>query len=207
MLCFLKKDFLLAKKYIPFVMMAVLALPAARASKLNGADGMQSALTFAFEAIYSEFLVCRYLAMKEFQYPKAASFLCTLPYARGMQVISKYLIYAMIFAFCCMAYWANTLFVPNLSKFGAELAVPALFMASVLYSVYMPVQYQFGYEKSKFVFLVLMTAVPLLIADTNTAVIVGSLPKLTYPAMLGLALAALGASAVVSVKIFDGKEL
>ena len=74
-----------------------------------------------FEVIYSEFLICRYLAMKEYQYPKTASFLCTLPYTRNMQVGSKYLIYFIVFAFCCTAYWIDTLFVPNLIKLSSDL--------------------------------------------------------------------------------------
>ncbi len=74
-----------------------------------------------FEVIYSEFLICRYLAMKEYQYPKTESFLCTLPYTRNMQVGSKYLIYFIVFAFCCTAYWIDTLFVPNLIKLSSDL--------------------------------------------------------------------------------------
>ena len=160
-----------------------------------------------FEVIYSEFLICRYLAMKEYQYPKTASFLCTLPYTRNMQVASKYLIYFIVFAFCCTAYWIDTLFVPNLIRLSSDLAISVLFAVSILYSIYMPVQYKFGYDKSKLIFMFLLIAFPLFIAKANTTMIMEVLSNITIPVMLILALAALALSVMVSAKIFNGKEL
>lgn len=207
MAALIKKDFMLLKKYVLFIIVIVFALPAAFASKSNEVNIVQSTLAFAFEVIYSEFLICRYLAMKEYQYPKTASFLCTLPYTRNMQVASKYLIYFIVFVFCCAAYWIDTLFVPNLIKLNSELVIPVLFAASILYSVYMPVQYRFGYDKSKLIFMFLLIAFPLLIANANTAMIMEILSKITFPIMLISALAALALSVMASVKIFNGKEL
>lgn len=112
----MKKDFMLLRKYMLFIIVIVFALPVAFALKSNEVNMVQSTLAFAFEVIYSEFLICRYLAMKEYQYPKTASFLCTLPYTRNMQVTSKYLTYFIVFVFCCTAYWIDTLFVPNLIR-------------------------------------------------------------------------------------------
>lgn len=207
MAALIKKDFMLLKKYVLFIIIIVFALPAAFASKSNEVNIVQSTLAFAFEVIYSEFLICRYLAMKEYQYPKTASFLCTLPYTRNMQVASKYLMYFIVFVFCCAAYWIDTLFVPNLIKLNSELVIPVLFAASILYSVYMPVQYQFGYDKSKLIFMFLLIAFPLLIANANTTMIMEILSKITFPIMLISALAALALSVMASVKIFNGKEL
>lgn len=207
MAALIKKDFMLLKKYVLFIIVIVFALSAAFASKSNEVNIVQSTLAFAFEVIYSEFLICRYLAMKEYQYPKTASFLCTLPYTRNMQVASKYLIYFIVFVFCCAAYWIDTLFVPNLIKLSSELVIPVLFAASILYSVYMPIQYRFGYDKSKLIFMFLLIAFPLLIANANTTMIMEILSKITFPMMLISALAALALSVMASVKIFNGKEL
>ena len=203
----IKKDFMLLKKYVLFIIVIMFTLPAALAAKSSEVNMVRSTLAFAFEVIYSEFLICRYLAMKEYQYPKAASFLCTLPYTRNMQVASNYLIYLIVFVFCCGAYWIDTLVTPNLVKLNSELMIPVLFAASVLYSIYMPVQYKFGYDKSKLIFMFLLIAFPLLIANTNTAMIMEILSRITFPVMLILALAALALSVMASVKIFNGKEL
>lgn len=207
MITLIKKDFILFKKYMLFIIIILFALPIALASKSSEVNLVQSTLAFAFEVIYSEFLICRYLAMKEYQYPKAASFLCTLPYTRNMQVASKYLIYFIVFVFCCVAYWIDTLFIPNLAKLNSELIIPVLFAASVLYGIYMPVQYQFGYDKSKLIFMFLLIAFPLLTANTNTTMVIEILSKITFPVMLILALVALLLSVILSIKIFNGKEL
>ena len=203
----IKKDFMLLKKYVLFIIVILFVLPAALVAKSSEVNLVQSTLAFAFEVIYSEFLICRYLAMKEYQYPKAASFLCTLPYTRNMQVASKYLIYGIVFVFCCGAYWIDTLFVPNLAKLNSGLMIPGLFAASVLYSIYVPVQYQFGYDKSKLIVMFLLIVFPLLIANTNMAMAMELLSGITFPVMLVSALAALALSVMVSVKIFNGKEL
>ena len=207
MAALIKKDVMLLKKYVLFIIVIMFALPAALAAKSSRVNFVQSTLAFAFEVIYSEFLICRYLAMKEYQYPKTASFLCTLPYTRNMQVASKYLIYGIVFVFCCGAYWIDTLFVPNLAKLNSGLMIPGLFAASVLYSIYVPVQYQFGYDKSKLIVMFLLIVFPLLIANTNMAMAMELLSGITFPVMLVSALAALALSVMVSVKIFNGKEL
>lgn len=207
MITLIKKDFMLLKKYVLFIIVIVFALPIALAAKSNEVNIVRATLAFAFEVIYSEFLICRYLAMKEYQYPKAGGFLCTLPYTRNMQVVSKYLIYFIVFVFCCVAYWIDTLFVQNLIKLNSELVIPVLFAASILYSIYMPVQYKFGYDKSKLIFMFLLIAFPLFIANANMTVIMEILSKITFPVMLILTLAALALSVIASVKIFNGKEL
>ena len=207
MAALIKKDFMLLKKYALFIIVILFALPVALSAKSSEANLARPTLAFAFEVIYSEFLICRYLAMKEYQYPSAASFLCTLPYTRNMQIASKYLIYFIVFVFCCGAYWIDTLFVPNLVKLNSELIIPVLFAASVVYSIYMPVQYQFGYDKSKFIFMFLLIVFPLLIANTNMTMVMEILSGITFPVMLILALAALALSVMISLKIFNRKEL
>lgn len=71
----------------------------------------------------------------------------------------------------------------------------------------MPVQYQFGYDKSKLIFMFLLIAFPLLVANADIAAIIWILSKITFPVMVILTLAMLLLSVAVSVKIFDGKEL
>ena len=207
MITLIKKDFMLLKKYVLFIIVIVFALPVAHAAKSNEVNIVQSTLAFAFEVIYSEYLICRYLAMKEYQYPKAASFLCILPYTRNMQVASKYLMYFIVFIFCCAAYWIDTLFIPNLIKLSSDLVILVLFVVSTLYSIYMPVQYKFGYDKSKLIFMFLLIAFPLFIANANTTMIMEIISKITFSVMLILALAALFLSVIWSIKIFNGKEL
>lgn len=195
------------KKYLLLMIVIMIVLPLALATKSNEANMFTSTMAFAFEVIYAEFLICRYLAMKEYQYPKAASFLCTLPFTRNMQVISKYLLYLVIFVFCCIAYWVDTLFVTNLARIDLSLIIPILFAVSILYSIYMPVQYKFGYEKSKLIFMFLLIAFPILVTNTDTARILTILSNMSYPIMLIVAVGSLLLSLIVSINIFNKKEL
>ena len=52
-----------------------------------------------------------------------------------------------------------------------------------------------------------MIAFPLLVANANMAMVMEILSGITFPVMLISALAALALSVMVSVKIFNGKEL
>lgn len=207
MICLVKKDLLLMRKYLLLMIVIMIVLPLALATKSNEANMFTSTMAFAFEVIYAEFLICRYLAMKEYQYPKATGFLCTLPFTRNMQVISKYLLYLVIFVFCCIAYWIDTLFVTNLTRIDLSLIIPILFAVSILYSIYMPVQYKFGYEKSKLIFMFLLIAFPILVTNTDTARILMILSNMSYPIMLIIAIGSLLLSLIVSINIFNKKEL
>ncbi len=55
MAALIKKDFMLLKKYVLFIIVIVFALPAALAAKSNEVNIVQSTMAFAFEVIYSEF--------------------------------------------------------------------------------------------------------------------------------------------------------
>lgn len=88
-----------------------------------------------------------------------------------------------------------------------ELVLSVLFIASVLYSMYMPVLYKFGYEKTKLIFILIFVAVPLIFSQIDIKIMIDSLVKMTYPVMFILSVAALLLSMMTSIKIFNGKEL
>ena len=85
----MKKDFMLLRKYILFIIVIVFVLPVAFASKSNEVNMVQSTLAFAFEVIYSEFLICRYLAMKEYQYPKVFFIVFICLYSTNLDMVNQ----------------------------------------------------------------------------------------------------------------------
>ena len=207
MLSLIKKDCLLLRKYMPLILFILIVLPASIAMQSDGGMTNASALTFAFEVIYAEILISRYLAIKECQYPKAVSFLCVLPYTRSMLIISKYILYFIVFILCCAAYGIDTLIFPNLAGFGFELILPVFFISSVLYSIYMPVLYQFGYEKTKLIFMLVLIAVPLMLSKLDVTAMAETISNITYPVMLVVSVAALFLSLMATIKIENEKEL
>mgnify|MGYP006985831656 CR=1 FL=1 len=60
----------------------------------------------------------------------------------------------------------------------------------------MPVQYKFGYDKSKLIFMFLLIAFPLFIAKANTTMIMEVLSNITIPVMLILTVAAMALSVI-----------
>lgn len=207
MLRLIKKDCLLLRKYMPLILFILIVLPASIAMQSDGGMTNASALTFAFEVIYAEILISRYLAIKECQYPKAVSFLCVLPYTRSMLIISRYILYVIVFILCCAAYGIDALIFPDLAGLGFGLILPVFFISSVLYSIYMPVLYQFGYEKTKLIFMLVVIAVPLMLSKLDVTAMAETISNITYPVMLIVSVAAFVLSLMATIKIENEKEL
>lgn len=101
---------------------------------------------------------------KEHQYPKAATLLCATPYPRRLIVLSKYLFCLVIYAVCCLIFGIDTLLFPKLGTFDIRMAVIIFFTVTVFLSVYFPALYKLGYEKTKFFFVLVIMASPILFA-------------------------------------------
>ena len=85
----IKKDFMLLKKYLLFLIVILFALPVTLAAKSGEVNLVRSTLAFAFEVIYSEFLICRYLAMKEYQYPKVFFIVFICLYSTNLDMVNQ----------------------------------------------------------------------------------------------------------------------
>lgn len=86
-------------------------------------------------------------------------------------------------------------------------------ITSVFIGVYLPLQYKLGYEKTKFVFLVIIAASPVILPllmrmDGFDPDFLSELsPYLVYGGILLIAFAVLAVSASLSVKIYERKDL
>lgn len=83
----IKKDFVIARKYVWLMFIVVLLIPPFimwRMPELTGS------ISFVISAVFAEFMLLMYVSMKEFQYQKASAMLCTTPYPRSLVVMSKY---------------------------------------------------------------------------------------------------------------------
>ncbi|HGS9062512.1 TPA: ABC-2 transporter permease [Clostridioides difficile] len=170
-------------------------------------------LGFVLSIIFSEFMLCQYLLLKESQYSKASVLLCSTPYPRRGLVQSKYVLFAMVFIYCTLVYWIENLLIPQIGTFDLTYILIVLLISSIIYGVYMPIQYKLGYETTKFFFVMIIMAssfvLPLTIAHSNFEI-----PFIyQYPSMIVnivlflLSLIILLASMFISIKIFSNKEL
>lgn len=205
-----KKDILIVKKYVLLILFIAIGIPLFILWRL---PPFAQILGFVLSIIFSEFMLCQYLLLKESQYSKASVLLCSTPYPRRGLVQSKYVLFAMVFIYCTLVYWIENLLIPQIGTFDLTYILIVLLISSIIYGVYMPIQYKLGYETTKFFFVVIIMAssfvLPLTISHSNFEI-----PFIyQYPSMIVnivlflLSLIILLASMFISIKIFSNKEL
>jgi len=146
-----KKDFLLVKKYSILMFIAAIALPVFISMKLptpiNG-----GILSFLISTLFIQFLMFNSVSMLEYKY-KGSALLCATPYKRNTLVMAKYLFLLVIFAGCCILFTITAKFLPkqmerlSLGEIGLSFLI-----LTVAFSIMVPVQYRFGFEKAKYIF-------------------------------------------------------
>ncbi|MCH5344419.1 MAG: ABC-2 transporter permease [Acetatifactor sp.] len=156
----LKKDFLIVKKYVLFMLIVAVIIPPFmlwRAPEFTGVLG------FMLSVIFVDFMLLQYVSLKEYQFPKAATLLCAMPFPRKMMVLSKYIFCMAIYVICCIIFGIETLIIPKLGTSNIKLFALMFLVTSVLISVYLPIQYKLGYEKTRFAFVVVYMASPVIL--------------------------------------------
>lgn len=207
----IKKDFVIAKKYVWLMFIVVLLIPSFilwRMPELTGS------ISFVIFAIFAVFMLLMYVSMKEFQYPKASAMLCATPYPRSLVVASKYGFCVVIFAACGVIYWIETLLLPKLGSFNFRMVMVAFVGISLLISIYLPIQFKVGYEKTKFFFIVVIMASPFLLPQLFKIngipylAFIHSIPAALFCVMVALiSLILLAASILISIRIYSKKDL
>lgn len=155
-----KKDFLLVKKYVFLMLLVAVLIPPFLLCRVPAYAGPMG---FVLSVIFSIFMLLQYVSLKESQYPKAATLLCSAPYSRSLLVVSKYLFCLLIYAAASGIFWLETLLLPGLGGFSLEMFLGMFLVLALFLSGYLPVQYRWGYEKTKFFFVVIIMASPFLL--------------------------------------------
>lgn len=204
----LKKDFLIVKKYVLIMLVVIALIPPVmrwRTPEFTGVFG------FILSVIFGVFMLLQYVSLKEYQFPKAATLLCATPFSRKAIVSSKYIFCMAIYAICCIVFKLETLFMPGLGTSDIKLFAFMFLIVSVFIGIYLPIQYKFGYEKTKFAFGVIIMASPFILPLFMR---VGSLnflsmfsPYLVYGGIVLIGFAILAISASLSIKIYDKADL
>ena len=209
-----KKDFLLAKKYVILMLVVALALPIFIQSRLDTAAGQF--LPFFLSTLYIVYLLFNTVSMKEYKY-RGSALLCATPYRRNAIVQAKYLFVLAIFLGCCVLYSLAALISPVQGNMLAMSdMVRAFFAITLIFAVMIPIQYRFGYEKSRMIFFFLVFLTPFGLSTVMDALqkrgatfdISLPLPPLAMELLLVLlALLIGGVSMQLSVRIFSKKPL
>lgn len=148
-----KKDFLLVRKYVLIMLIFCIFVPQFLILRLPEYAGIMG---FVLITIYSVFMLLQYVSLKETQFPKASAFLCALPYPRKAVVLSRYIFSLIIYLVCCLFFWIETLVFPQLGTLGFTMPVMLFLVISLILSIYLPVHYKLGSEKTKIFFIIVI---------------------------------------------------
>lgn len=207
------KDFLIVKKYVLLVLLVAVAVPP---FLLWRNPELAAVLGQVFAAIFGVLMPLMYLGEKENKYTKATLLLAATPYPRKWMVVSKYLVSLLMFCACTLIFWLETLIFPSLGGFNAELAAVLFFIVSLFLSLYLPLYYKVGHDNTKYVFVVVIMAVPILTCALDGMPELGAAlrslmntltPSVFFAGMILLSLALLAASACLSVRFYERADL
>lgn len=205
-----KKDFLIVKKYVLIMMVAAIAIPPVmlwRAPEYGGVMG------FILSVIFAVFMLLQYVSLKEYQCPKASALLCAVPFPRKLLVLSKYIFCMLIYAICCLIFGIETMLAPQLGTLRLDALALMFLVTAAFVGIYLPVQYKLGYEKTKFIFVVVIMASPVLTAallkmeNMNFNALLTAPPVLVYGGMILAGVIFLIISACLSIKFYNAVDL
>ncbi|MGX1983640.1 ABC-2 transporter permease [Thermolongibacillus altinsuensis] len=159
MLHLVKKDLILAKKYLLVMLIFAIVAPIFINSKLGLSNG--SFISFLTTVLFVEYILFNMISFQEDKY-KGAALLCTTPYTRNGVIKAKYVFILVIFIACFLLY--NLAAVIGASYGLTRLSIysvgVALLIISVFFGILIPVQTKFGYEKTKYIFLIMIFLTP-----------------------------------------------
>lgn len=170
---------------------------------------------FLITAIFAVYMALQSVALAETKYPKAEALLCASPYTRKYLVVARYLFFMCIFVITTAIYELVVAFLPDTAMLSLIDIALTLLIGSVLLGIYLPLQYKIGYEKMKYVLMIVILLTPFLLPYLIEWLATSKL-DLTFlnsiPTVLRIFLytaTAVGinvVSAVVSIQIYEAKE-
>ncbi|MDF2922174.1 MAG: transporter permease [Paenibacillaceae bacterium] len=147
----MKKDLLLVKNHLPVLLVFSVLAPLFISAKLPFESG--GFLPLFTTVIFVEYLIYTSVAVIE-EKTGGAVLLTAAPYTRAMLIKAKYLLIAAIFAAVLLIYGLMSVAAPTvLEPLGASACGWTLALVALGFGVLIPIQYRFGYERMKYIFM------------------------------------------------------
>ncbi|MEY8190167.1 ABC-2 transporter permease [Peribacillus simplex] len=210
-----KKDFILAKKYLLFMVIFAVIGPIIIYSKLGFDNG--SFTSFLITVLFTEYILFNMVSMQEDKYVGSA-LLCTTPHTRNGVIKAKYLFVLVIFIGCFLlfnlagAIGSST----GLARLNIYSIGIALLIISIFFGILIPIQTKFGYEKTKYIFFILIFLTPFILPtiiewyqsmnfNINFHLPLPQTVMVWMPFMISIFIILI--SMIISIKIFSKKNL
>lgn len=154
-----KKDLLLAKKYILLMLVFAVVGPIFIYTKLGFSNG--SFVSFLITLLFIEYILFNTISLHEDKY-KGLALLCTTPHTRNGVIKAKYLLILVIFIVSFLLYNLATAIGAStgLTRLDIHSSGTALFIISIFFGILIPVQTKFGYERTKYIFFIIIFLTP-----------------------------------------------
>lgn len=114
-----------------------------------------------------EVLLVGNLLVEEEKYPNAEMLLCTSLYTKKDIVLEKYIFLLLVFAYCCIAYNTVGFILPSVEPLDIELILTVLLITTILFGVFMPLQFKIRIQRTKLYLSIRVFAIPLLLTSVK----------------------------------------
>ncbi|MBE5105480.1 ABC-2 transporter permease [Bacillus thuringiensis] len=208
------KDFMLVKKYFLILLVFAAIAPIYVSTQIQLNDG--GLVGFLLTVLLMEHILFGTISKFEDQY-KGAALLCATPYTRNAFVKAKYLFLFVIFICVSLIRIITSIIIPSdIEKLSVNALGITFLIFSILFGILLPVQFKFGYDKTKIisffaVFLIPFVA-PTLIKGVQSIhidfTITFPFPQIMQewmPCFISLVISLF--SMIISLKIYAKKDL
>lgn len=156
-----RKDLIIAKKYLLIMLVFAVVGPIFISSKLNFPNA--GFISFLLTVLFVEYIMFNSVSLVEDKY-KGSALLCATPYTRTTLVQSKYLFVFVLFIISLMIYTITSLIEPlGLEKLNVYAVGISLLTLSIFFGILIPLQFKFGYEKTKYIFFGVVFLTPFIL--------------------------------------------
>lgn len=153
-----KKDFILLKKYWLFLVAFQVIAPIFISNSINLNDN--GFLSFFITVIFSQYMLFGTVSRLEDKY-NGDMLLSATPYKRSELVKSKYMFLFIIFLITYIIYTLIVLIAPlNMEFLNIFTLGLSLLITTVYFSISIPLQYKYGFEKLKYISSMIIFIVP-----------------------------------------------
>lgn len=206
-----KKEFLLIKRNILWMSGIIVLLPILITLSTDRESIEGIGLVYA--GVLITLLCVQYLSLADYQFPKGEALLATLPYSKKQMILARYSFCFSVPLIMTLLFALETQLIAKIQLLSLGAFISLICIITLFLSVYLPVQYRFGYEKTRFIFLVSILVLTLgsnVYLSQIGKVIIQNFATLSDKQftviLLGSCIALLGLSIVVSIKIYENKD-
>ncbi|MED2944131.1 ABC-2 transporter permease [Bacillus swezeyi] len=152
------KDFMLIKKYLLILLAFTAIAPIYLSSQLQLSDG--GLASFLLTVLLVEYILFGTISKAEDKY-KGAALLCATPYTRKTFVKAKYFFVFVIFMFIVVIRIITAIIAPlSIEKLSVDALGITFLTLSIIFGVLLPLQFKFGYDKTRFISFVIIFLIP-----------------------------------------------